>query len=360
MKRNLLLSIHSIAGLTGGLFILLLSLSGAALVFHEELDGFQKPGPIIMKQTATSIGIDSSFAIIKNKYPLASISNCEIPANKEKPYSFALYDPSYKNGEKPLQVFLHPKTGEVLSTRGGSDDPRHNFMSWLSAFHNSFHLGKKGEWLLGFFSVVFIISILTGIWLYRKNTVAVLSFKRQAYRRKNLHQLIGTWTLIFNLMIAVTGFWMQRYVFKKEFYTADSWVRTLKPSPTQSFSIDHSIGELKNKYPTFTAHQIYFAQSKKGKTAVYGSRSSNAFIHSEKLADVIYLDSTGAVAATGFVDEIDAASRYDIINSQVHFGKYGGWPVKVLYSLFGLLSGILSISGFLLWLKRKSFFAGKT
>ncbi len=117
-----------------------------------------------------------------------------------------------------MQVFIDQNSGIIIQTRGGSGDIKHNFMSWLSAFHNSFHLKKKGEWLLGFFAVMFFISLITGLILYRKNIVAVLLFKKSAWRKSNLHQLIGTWALLFNLMIAITGFWMQRYVFKKEFY----------------------------------------------------------------------------------------------------------------------------------------------
>ena len=53
-----------------------------------------------------------------------------------------------------------------------------------------------------------------------------------------------------------------------------------------------------------------------------------------------------SIARTAFVNEIDASSRYDIINAQVHYGQYGGLPVKVVYCLFGLTGGLLSITGF--------------
>jgi uncharacterized iron-regulated membrane protein len=98
---------------------------------------------------------------------------------------------------------------------------------------------------------------------------------------------------------------------------------------------------------------VFFAGSEKRKTAVYGSRSSNAFIHSRKFADAVFLDSTGAVARTAFVDQVNAGDRYDIINSQMHMGRYGGWPVKVLYAVLGLSGGILSITGALLWMRKK-------
>ena len=351
MKKGFIFYIHSIAGLVSGLFILLMSLSGAALVFHQELDAVQLP--IVTADQNKILTVDSYYNNIQKQYPHAQISNCVLPENNNQPFSFFIYDSSYKNGAKVMEVFLHPQTAAILKTRGGSDDARNNFMSWLAKFHNSFHLGKTGEWLLGFFALVFLLSIITGLILFRKNVLAVLLFKKAVFKRNNLHQLIGVYALVFNLMIGVTGYWMQRYVFKKEFYSSGNYTPVLKPSQALPFKFDSAYTAVQKQYPNFTGSVIYFAQSKKGKTAVYGSRSSNSFIHSKKFADVIFLDSTGSISKTRFINEIDANDRYDIINSQLHMGKFGGTGVKIIYFLFGLASGLLSITGFLLWLKRK-------
>ncbi len=353
MKKKGLVTVHAVAGLFVGIFILALSLSGAILVFQDNIDALQKPliGP--NKTPQKILTVDSCYTLVQQKYPHAVISSCAVAENNQQVFSFSIYDSSYNNGTKALQVFVHPQTGSILKTRGGSEDFKNNFMGWLSKFHNSFHAGKKGEWFLGFFAIVFLISIVTGIIIYTKNIFAVVLFKKAVWKRNNLHQIIGTWSLLFNLMIAVTGFWMQRYVFKKEFYQSNDWVNTIKPSPNLFFNFDSAYDNLQKLHPNFTGHVIYFAQNKKGKTAVYGSNSTNAFIHSKKFADVIFLDSTGNISKTRFINEISADDRHDIINSQLHMGKYGGMPVKIIYSLFGLSSAVLSITGFLLWVKRR-------
>ncbi len=353
MKKQGLISVHSISGLFIGVFILLLSLSGALLLFRDGLDAFQKPMLFPNKTAQKILTVDSCYRLVQKKYPHAVISNCAVAQNDHDLFSFTVYDSSYQNGTKALQLFLHPQTGAILKSRGGSEDVQHNFMSWLSAFHSSFNAGKTGEWLLGFFAIVFLLSIITGIILYRKNIIAVLFFKRAVWKKNNLHQLIGTWALLFNLMIGITGFWMQRYVFKKEFYQSYDWVNTIKPSPNLSFNFDSAYNSLQKKYPDFTGYVIYFAQSTKGKTAIYGSNKTNGYIHSKKFADVIALDSSGAIAQTRFINEISAADRYDIINSQLHMAKYGGTGIKIIYGLFGLSSAMLSITGFILWLKRR-------
>ncbi len=353
MKKGFVFKLHSITGLISGLFILLLSLSGSVLVFHDELDALQTP-KINTVENVPLLSTDSCYRKIQKEYPDALISSCSIPQNTSAAFVFTIYDLGYNQGLEPLQVFIHPQTAEILKTRGGSEDMQSNFMSWLAAFHNSFHLHKKGELLLGIFGIAFLISIITGTVLYRKSIIAVLSFRKKAFRWENLHQLIGVYALLFNLVIAITGSWMQRYVFKKDFFTSSAYIPEVKASPFLPFSMSKAFNDIKKQYPGFSEYVIYFAQSNKGSTAVYGSNAANSFIHSKKFADVIFLDSTGKVSNTRFVNEVSAADRYDIINSQVHFGKYGGLPVKIIYSLLGLMSAILSITGALLWIKRKN------
>lgn len=345
-------TLHSIAGLFSGVFILLMSLSGSLLVFHDELDSLQRPG-INISSDKNFITVDSAYNIIKKQYPKAQISHCVLPDTKYPGFRFTIYDSLHNNAVSPLQVFIHPQSGAIAGSRDGKSF-NNSFMNWLSTFHNSFHLHKKGEWLLGFFGLIFLISLLTGLILYRKSILAVLAFRKRVYKWSNLHQLVGVYALLFNLMIGITGVWMQRYVFKKEFYSGNGWKSVVKTTPVLSYNIDSAYHALQKQHPDFTLSTIYFAQRVNGSTTLYGSRSRNSFIHSKKLADYVSLDSTGAVAYTGFVTDIKSSDRYDIINAQVHFGQYGGWPVKLIYCLLGLASGLLGITGFLMWMRKNT------
>lgn len=340
--RTTLFKIHSCLGLGSGLFVLLMSLSGSLLVFHEELDRLQYPP--VSRLEGPVVSIDSAYRSVQHQYPRARISSCVLPDDDRLPFIFSLSE----QGKPSLQVFVHPQTGQVIGTRNGGSDMRHNFMGWLSGFHNSFRLGKPGEWLLGFFGVLFILSLITGILLYRKHIVPAILF-----RTRSLHQTIGVYALLFNLLIAVSGVWMQRYVFKPRFYASQpAFKSVIQPSGPRSFSIDSSLRRVKKTYPAFTGYVIYFAGSSKGKTYVYGSNSTNSFIHSKKYADAVFFDSSGSLAGTAFIGSIPGSDRYDIINAQVHYGRYGGWLVKCLYAVFGLSGGLLSITGALMWWRR--------
>src|SRR5205085_11803838 len=99
--------------------------------------------------------------------------------------------------------------------------------------------------------------------------------------------------------------WMQRYVFKKNFYKSSDYTPAVKRSSPLFFSLDNSLKNIRTQFPAFTGYVIYFAQTPKGMPAVYGSQSSNSFIHPKKFADVIFIDTSGRIAKTAFVNDID-------------------------------------------------------
>lgn len=51
--------------------------------------------------------------------------------------------------------------------------------------------------------------------------------------------------------------------------------------------------------------------------------------------------------------EADAGLQAYALLDPLHFGYWGGLPIKILYFLGGLTPAVLSISGFLIWLSRR-------
>jgi uncharacterized iron-regulated membrane protein len=82
-------TIHSFAGLLSGLFILLMSLSGAALVFHDELDRLQYPS-ITQKENAPILSVDSCYRSLQKQFPHAQVSSCNMAENANSPFIFSV------------------------------------------------------------------------------------------------------------------------------------------------------------------------------------------------------------------------------------------------------------------------------
>jgi uncharacterized iron-regulated membrane protein len=52
--------------------------------------------------------------------------------------------------------------------------------------------------------------------------------------------------------------------------------------------------------------------------------------------------------------DMPAGERLKKMAGPLHFGNYGGLPLKIVYCLLGFTPAFLSISGFILWRKRRS------
>lgn len=352
---KILHKLHAFSGLLAGLFILGMSVSGSILVFQEEWESGKQPALQTFSDKPL-LSIDSCYQLIRQTYPQARISQCVLPDEKQTTFQFVIYDSSLSAKGQPSQLYLHPQNGSLLLVRTAGNSNDKDLMTWLAAFHRSLLLHKPGEWLLGVCALFFLFSLITGTLLYRKQLLDVILFRKQAFAKKNFHQWIGAWALLFNLMIAFTGFWMQRYVFTKSFYqTFPPYLSVRKASAPLAYSLSGELQNVKDSFPDFTPHVIYFPSGSGGNTAIYGSRSGNSFIHSKTLADAIFLDSTGQLKKTAFVTNVSRQDRFDIINAQIHFGRYGGWLLKILYALLGITGALLSISGFFIWWRKKSF-----
>jgi uncharacterized iron-regulated membrane protein len=56
-----------------------------------------------------------------------------------------IYDSSYEQGNKTLELFIDPYNARIIGQRGGANDPKRHTMAWVAALHQSFLLGKKGN-----------------------------------------------------------------------------------------------------------------------------------------------------------------------------------------------------------------------
>lgn len=86
---------------------------------------------------------------------------------------------------------------------------------------------------------------------------------------------------------------------------------------------------------------------------MYGSFGGRSFLFGD-YGDELTLDGrTGGIKATKFIAQKTVSEQFDSLVFPVHAGMYGHWTLKILYSLLGLTPGLLSVTGFLLWWRRR-------
>ncbi len=348
MNGRKLFAFHSVLGLITGALLLVISLSGSVLVFSKEID--QQINPALLKVAVgkEKAPLDNIYSQARSVFPDRYIRFRNIPRAADEAIEL-----SVEKGDEWLFAYFDPYTGKYL----GSRNARNYFLGWLLYLHYSLLGGQIGELVVALLSVALVLSVITGFYIYRKQVLSVLTFKtgisfknsRRAF--SSLHRVIGIWSLLFNLLFAITGFWMLRYVFLPSTYGEN------QPINKMPYELAVSLDSLRTaieKNKSFTVTSIYLPQKNRGSIIVYGSVPSQNPIYTEYVNSIEVDGDTGHEVKRTMISEQSAWVKWDMMAFPLHAGVYGNLLLKIIYCIAGTSPALLSISGFFLWLKRIS------
>ncbi|NSL90291.1 PepSY domain-containing protein [Chitinophaga sp. Mgbs1] len=346
--RKQLFRLHRISGLIAGAFILFLSLSGSILVFSDEIDHAMfrhayevTPGT---RQKPLSELMDNAGKALRGSNPYLSVTRLP-QAPDECIIIRREFTPDYK-----VYLFMDPYTGRVLHQQSNTG----YFTGYLLYLHFTLMSGTTGAVIVFIVGIMLFISILTGIWVYRNAIGKVLSFRvklewhNRTRRWRNLHRIIGVWALLFNLLIAFTGFMIELKVIDSRNKPAAVSERIATPG----VDYDQLMTVSRQQIPGFVPMGLRPPRKAGDPVRILGHAAEPA-IWGRYSSSVSFDPATGAVKKTVNFSKAGPGDKFNACIAPLHFGNFGGIPVKILYSLLALTPGILSISGFLIWYRRK-------
>lgn len=353
---KLAFSLHSWLGLISGIFLLMLGLSGSALVFLKEIDHVLNVDLLTVQPMGQRHSLDSIYRKIGHDHPhLAGIAWLNPDAASNDAYEFRLYQNDGKLSTYDLgMISLNPYTGETLR-EGNLKDMKSGFMHWLIQFHWSFQLGIPGLLLATIFGITMLLSTITGFIIYRKYIWKVLIFrvgiKWNNWRTisSGLHRIIGVWALVFNVVIFFTGFWMNKFSMDSSY-----WQKQKVSAPANTFAVhpmDQMLMTARKSMPDLIIENIYLP-TQPGKDFRISGRVKDQPAVFEKGNSVSVDPSTGAVKSVERLSNKDLWEKIEATFFALHVGSFGGLPVKILYVIVGMLPGLLSITGALLWWRK--------
>lgn len=343
MKNRHILKYHSWAGLLVGTFLFLMGLSGAVLVFQHDIEDLQWEK---YKQVGSSKGlnIDLGITSVQEKYPLWDTRLIHFEENEA--LIFNLRRPTER-----LFVFVHPSSGKIIK----EVNELTIFTRWLLKFHYSFQAGPAGRIVVFFVGLLFLFSLLSGVYLYRKSFLKTLLFQTKLVKKNkrtfysSLHRLVGVWSLVLNLLLVVTGIFLAWTV-----AAAGINPPAAPQTPIVTASVEDILYTITTENPDFTPTYVRLPLSPGTDLRVYGLYDDDAFFYSEFYNSFQANANSGEITAVVKVQEADTITKFSSTLIPLHFGQYGGMLTKILYCLTGLSGPFLSISGFIIWRKKSS------
>jgi len=204
--RRALFQIHLWTGIGLGLYVVLISVSGSAIVFRNELYKVWGAPPKTVPVGPARLTEDQMRANAHQRYP---------------GYAISFYFEGKRPGQ-PTEVWLeksHSKKQRLFDPYTGDDLGRSvpigiSAVAWLSDLHTNLLGGPKGRAVNGIASIFLTLVCLTGAVLWWPG---VSSWRRSLvinpkanWKRINweLHSAVGFWTFALVFMWAFTGIYL--------------------------------------------------------------------------------------------------------------------------------------------------------
>ncbi|WP_121196358.1 PepSY-associated TM helix domain-containing protein [Mucilaginibacter gracilis] len=198
--------------------------------------------------------------------------------------------------------------------------------------------------------------LLTGVIVYRKHFwqalrfKAGLNFKNRRTAVSSLHRILGVWSLGFTAVLFFTGFWML-----KEYFTPEQWeLPKYQAAYTVSANVDSMIMSAKKIVPGFKPIAVNIPTTKGADVLLRGLMPTTGFFLLQgKASGISFNAETGGFKKISDIDKQGFDQRFETEVYNLHIGSYGGDVIRWCYVVLGLLPGILSVSGAILWFRRK-------
>ena len=365
--------IHLWLSVPVGLIITIICLTGAALVFERDITESLNPQLYKTEYTEGAVPLKPSELVmhIRRQVPDSlELTSLQLPGEPD-----GVCMAGFKGaGKRSLSV--NPYTGEV---NGWTQS--YSFFQTMRKLHRWLmdvppQKGDKtaGKFIVGISTLLMVIILVSGvvIWVPRnrkalKNRLTVSCTKGWLRFWYDSHVSLGIYATLFLLVMALTGLTWSFQWYRTAAYGLFGVSASRPPMPPQQgdksgkkpegkrektfdYAVwDNVTAEIRNQYPKCASIQLGI---KNAQVNTGGNMRQN---------DIVSFDArSGKIKEITLYKDVPKAQKMKGWFYAFHTGSWGGTTTKILYFLSAFIGGILPLSGYYLWLKKKKRQNGKS
>jgi uncharacterized iron-regulated membrane protein len=177
-----------------GLIIFILSITGCALVFQDDIDRLLNRDLTVVTPAASTASLQTAVEAVRRAYPSETPTGLILP---EKPHHALLV--ALQNGQN---VSVDQYSGRILGARGRLS----GFARELRRFHKSLMAGPTGQTIVGALTFLTLLMAGSGVILWWPRRILGVKSGR-SWRRVNwdLHNVLGFYSAAFLAVMCVSG-----------------------------------------------------------------------------------------------------------------------------------------------------------
>ncbi|WP_417874199.1 PepSY-associated TM helix domain-containing protein [Xanthomarina gelatinilytica] len=364
--KKFIFQLHKILGLTTGLVVFIVAITGCCWAFKEEIESLYDDYKKVVPQNQAILTPTQAKQLAKDVFPNNTVHGT-LFKKADDAIEVIFYD---AEPEFYQSVFLNPYSGKVIQV----DDHLSGFFAFILKGHMRMWLPKDiGEQVVGASILIFIMIIISGFILWipkkKKNLKQRLKFdwkKTTRWKRKNfdLHTIIGFYVCSLALILAFTGSvisynWLKYVVYKST--GGDKVPAFIIPENKSKVAMDEGIipmdtliVKLLKESPDAESFELHYPKTDEESIYVEVSNSKGLYYDSDyRFFDQNTLEELETPAIYGKYKDAKFADKILRMNYDIHIGAIGGIAGKILAFLISLLTATLPVTGVLMWYGRR-------
>ncbi|MFH6955877.1 PepSY-associated TM helix domain-containing protein [Flavobacterium aquidurense] len=368
---NIYFHTHTVSGIVISVVLFVIFFAGSFSFFRDDINNWERnESTAITKEI--QLDYDKALKKLDKEYVLHG-RNITIskPSNERR---VAVYMEGTKDTLAPAKqkegsfFYLDTKTFKTFTY-----EQSYSLGEFLYRLHFLAQIPYPvGYYLSGFVALFFLFAIVTGVLLHWKKIVSNFYIFRPKEKLKTLwtdaHTALGMIGLPFQFVYAVTGaFFMikllivapavmtlykgdQDKLYKELEYTDPDYKFDNKKL-TVPFNIDQLVAKAKSNWKDFEITRVFIQN--------YGDTNMHVLVEGEMLSSkkftgigkVVYRIADGKEIAKK--NPVTQNNYLDVVKNvlyKIHFGDYGGYALRIISFVLGIITCFVIISGVMIWL----------
>nr|WP_240160229.1 sulfite reductase flavoprotein subunit alpha [Pseudomonas proteolytica] len=360
MKKTLF-QLHWFFGITAGLVLALMGITGAAYSFQDEI--LRALNPTVLTVEKQPAGVLPPAELVRKLETTEGKTVSMLWVESESGNAARVFFTPPAGERRGQMRYFDPYTGDYLGDAVGQD-----FFGLMLQLHRFLAIGDTGRQITGACTLILIFFCLSGLYLrWPRQVASWRAWLTLDWRKKgrsfnwDLHSVFGTWCLLFYLLAALTGLYWSYEWYSKGLTRLlsdapqNERVRNRGPAPAGPAPVANYDAIWSSIYstagPHLSAYNIRMPAVAGQPATVYYLLQSSPH---DRALNQINLD-----PATGVVKSVeryaDKSLKAQLLTSiyALHVGSYFGLAGRIILTATSLCMPLFFITGWLLYLDRR-------
>ncbi|PZU11836.1 PepSY domain-containing protein [Sphingomonas sp.] len=349
--------VHKWTSLVCTVFLLMFCVTGLPLIFAHEIDEATR-APQLAQGIAPDARANLDDVVKAAVADRPGWKTLYMTWDEDKPLLYVTVGPTFgARAEEMKYKLFDARTGAEIQTAPLDE----GVMAFLLDLHAHLLLGLPGELFLGAIGIVFLVSVVSGVVVYapfmRKLRFGTVRKDRSARLKwLDTHNMVGIVTLGWVSVVGLTGFILTMSLPITMIWQADELAEMSAPYagaklPDRLASVDRAVATVRAAVPDARVSFVAWPGTDYSTKHHYMVALAGATPLTERLVNPAMVD-----AETGRLTDLRQMPWYVkavFVSAPLHFGDYGGLPLKIIWALLDIAAIIVLGTGLYLWLGKR-------